>query len=268
MKTQILKMIISSSLIGLAFYSQTTESKAQSFFADKNGNFTNKSHIHWEVVDPTGLNVRSSPQLVSMLKKPRSQWTSVDPNTWSPQWKLPQGYMIQAQLVQSSVLIFDVRGNPWLIIIVGNKGVGVVRASQNYISPPSWSEPIKADSNGNFCSKASTSQHMFWEIVDSDPAGVNQRMQAGFAKTYDHADGDFPTEPIASWPIVGRVQKGTILRAVLGNLGTICHQDANGSTWLLLRRKSSDTWKNYESVAFVRANIKFVRPVAGPILKP
>jgi hypothetical protein len=245
----------------------TPLSFAQPFSADNQGNYFNKDWLYWEVNDQTGLNVRSSQELIAMLQRPRSQWKRVDPTKWAPRWMLPQGYMVKAKSIQGSVLLTDIRSNPWIITDLGAGGIGVVRANSNFVSPPYWQEPLYPDSNGDY-SSAYRTQHMYWEIVDPDPAGLNLRMLPEFAKTYDSADGDTPSGPVSSWPVVGQVYKGTILRSVASNLGTMGFTDSNGANWLLVYRRPTDTWHNHDNVAFVRANAKFIRPIAGPLMKP
>jgi hypothetical protein len=264
---KIKKMLLGVGILFLLCY-PITGVQGQSFSADAQGNYFNKNHIYWSVSDQTGLNVRTGPALLKMLQTPRSQWKGVDPKTWSAHWQLPYEYMIQAKPVQGSVMLVDVRGNPWLIADLGSGRIGVVRANSNFITPPFWQEPIQTESNGDYSTSACRTQHVYWEVVDPDPVGLNQRMLPTYAREYDSVEGDFPSLPVSKWPIVGSVRKGTILRSAPQNLGLICPQDSNGSTWILLRLKPSDTWKNHDSVGFVRANIKYIRPIAGPVMKP
>ena len=111
--------------------------------------------------------------------------------------------------------------------------------------------------------------HVNWQVVDSDPKGLNCRMARqfqGFAVDGSDAPRDLSARNkhnISQWPVVFAFKQGQRLQAVTGNWGNhIMLTDQQGKPWLAV-----NTSKGH---CFVRANSNFVKPLReDPVtLKP
>ena len=207
----------------------------------------------WEVCrSPSGVDVRTSPQLRTLLRTPRARWGAVDPASWPCTWTLPRGYVATARVVDGSTIITDSKGAPWLVLDLGDQRVGVAPALGRVF----WaadSEPTKPDANGNF----RRTTHTFWQVIDPDPNGLNVRLHPRFPSRYEDDREPWPESPVRSWPVIGTVARGDIVQARRGNVGVIHVTDPSGARWLMIAYG--------QGVGFVRWSTPFVRPVAGPV---
>ncbi|MBW4486509.1 MAG: hypothetical protein KME12_01835 [Trichocoleus desertorum ATA4-8-CV12] len=112
-------------------------------------------------------------------------------------------------------------------------------------------------------------RHVNWQVVDSDPRGLNCRMARQFQGI--SVDGsDAPPElytrnkyNISQWSVVFAFKRGQRLQAVTGNMDNhITLTDQQGKPWMAVY-----TSKGH---CFVRANSNFVKPLReDPVtLKP
>ncbi|NDD30296.1 MAG: hypothetical protein EB084_18720 [Proteobacteria bacterium] len=207
--------------------------------------------IWWEVTAPDA-EVRSSSQLDALLKTPRSRWTRVDPSRWAATGMLPRGYVARARVVDGSTIIKDAAGHGWLVVDLGQGRTAVTPATGRALWA-SDAEPVKAQANGDY----RRTPHVFWQVIDPDPHGLNARQHPRFPRQYDAADAVWPDGPVVDWPVVGAIPRGTVLEAVRGNVGVVHQRDDNGSVWLLVHYG--------QDLVFVRWNKRFVVPVAGPV---
>lgn len=111
------------------------------------------------------------------------------------------------------------------------------------------------DKNGDFSVR---NLHRYWEVVDTDPQGVNGRLSTEYPIDWLNVSAIWPDEEISKWPIIRKFSRNTILECACGHVGVIVF-DEDGKPWL---RVLLGGW-----VCFVRANSKYVHPVepAGKI---
>ena len=104
------------------------------------------------------------------------------------------------------------------------------------------------------------SRQVNWQVVDSDPKGLNCRMARQFQGI--SVDGtDAPADlsarnkhNIAQWPVIFAFKRGQRLQAVTGNLANqIMLTDQQGKPWLPVYTSKGN--------CFVRANSNFIRPI-------
>lgn len=120
-----------------------------------------------------------------------------------------------------------------------------------------------SDRNGDFTSTGRGRGHIYWQVVDPDPNGLNCRMTERFQGIYADAlntpdeflSRDYKPN-ISRWTRVHRFATGERLRAVTGNgMNQHIQFDDRGKPWMAVR--ISDV----RGDCFVRANIRFVRPI-------
>jgi hypothetical protein len=117
----------------------------------------------------------------------------------------------------------------------------VVKAEETMPSP---------DSQGEYSRRT---MHTRWQVVDSDPQGLNGRLAKSFPQHYDNNREPWPTTEVLTWPVVERFHSDQILEAVTGNLGVMLIKEPSGKTWMMVRRSDG-------GVCFVRANHRFIQP--------
>lgn len=123
---------------------------------------------------------------------------------------------------------------------------------------------LKTDSEGNYQNGSARGWYV-WQVVDSDPNGVNCRATSIFL------DGSWqlismisriPTDPfptdIQNFPVVQKFPKGTALVAITSPAGFSTWEDNKKKLWL---RVSLPSQKSINSMCFVRANSKFIVPI-------
>lgn len=103
-------------------------------------------------------------------------------------------------------------------------------------------------------------RHVNWQIVDSDPRGLNCRMARQFQGI--SVDGsDAPADlsarnkhNISQWPVVFAFKRGQRVQAVTGNWANqIMLTDQQGKPWLPVYTSKGN--------CFVRANSNFIKPI-------
>lgn len=114
------------------------------------------------------------------------------------------------------------------------------------------------DANGDY---PRNSEHHIWEIVDSDPNGLNCRVPRGCSfndimgiNQCPGFDGDF-----LGYPARGSLQAGERFHSFSSNAGAV-FRDNRRLPWLFVGRNYSGG----VSGCFVRANSSFVQPAYGP----
>jgi hypothetical protein len=101
-----------------------------------------------------------------------------------------------------------------------------------------------------------------WQVVDSDPAGLNCRTIDPTGPVFlDRNDIDIPPQPdISKWAILKTFKPGEKLIGSSGNrvLAPIQIDDNRGKSWIVLRLDGK------QGDCLVRANSQFVRPLLPP----
>jgi hypothetical protein len=99
-----------------------------------------------------------------------------------------------------------------------------------------------------------------WQVVDSDPKGLNCRMAKQFqGTTVDSIDAPADLSVrnkhnISQWPVVFAFKRGQRIQAVTGNLANqIMLTDQQGKPWLPVSTSKGN--------CFVRANSNFIKPI-------
>jgi hypothetical protein len=104
------------------------------------------------------------------------------------------------------------------------------------------------------------SNHVYWQVVDPDPQGLNCRMgEQSIEEIWNPDNPGFP--PIGSWPAVTTLQENEVFEGKLSYGGFIFTFADNRDPWIFIKNKSDGTPAN----CFVRANHLFVQPVEEPI---
>ncbi|NJK68604.1 MAG: hypothetical protein HC789_19125 [Microcoleus sp. CSU_2_2] len=99
--------------------------------------------------------------------------------------------------------------------------------------------------------------HRYWQVVDSDPNGLNCRMgQYSIQQIQD--PGSKVELDIDNWPVVGALKQGQDFEIYLGPSGLGVLYDEQNQPWFFVE-KSDDP--GAPSNCFVRANSSFVQPV-------
>ena len=114
----------------------------------------------------------------------------------------------------------------------------------------------QSDKNGDYGNRTT---HIYWKVVDPDPEGLNGRLADDFPADWEDIRASWPETNVAQWPVVTKFSTGSILTACPGNCGIIFLKDKNGKSWLMVYRDPVKKSK----VCFVRANVKYIKPVRG-----
>ena len=118
---------------------------------------------------------------------------------------------------------------------------------------PGATEPLPSPNNqGDYIERA---YHTYWEVVDSDPKGLNCRMNSSFEEIM-RVDNPTPFD-IFNWSVIGVLKQGQRFESFPSNTGGT-FRDSRGLPWLFVG-------KNYTTGGvqrcFIRANSQFVKPV-------
>ena len=226
--------------------------------ADGRGDYrAGTRHEYWQVVDPDprGLYGRRHPGLPALLKGAPA-WPDRSIPTWPVVRNLKAGTVL---VLESKVAnpVLDDRGKPWLAVWQWNhrdEGFFLVRAGTGFVRPIRHPLP-QADARGDYSSRTLQSQ---WEVVDPDPSGLRGRLSPRFPANYEDPRQEWPPLTVSTWPEVARFAPGTVLSAVLGNVGAIHVKDPEGRCWLMVHNPAG-------GICFVRANHRFLRPLASEI---
>lgn len=110
------------------------------------------------------------------------------------------------------------------------------------------------NSTGNY---SGTSNHLYWQVVDSDPNGLNCRMgELSIQKVWSPDVAGYPQ--IGTWPVVTTLDKDEVFQAQQTYAGFVFTLDQNLNPWIFIRNKGDGTPAN----CFVRSNTAFVQPIA------
>jgi hypothetical protein len=92
-----------------------------------------------------------------------------------------------------------------------------------------------------------------WQVVDTDPKGLNCRTNPAFSFDMDVSHPD-----VSKWAVLKIFKLGTKLQGVGGNNGNLPIQieDNRGKSWIVI-----STTNNEKGNCLVRANSHFVRPL-------
>lgn len=112
----------------------------------------------------------------------------------------------------------------------------------------------KTNEQGDFIGK---SNHLYWEVVDPDPQGLNCRMgNSPLSQIWDPRTGALE---IGSFPVKGTLQQNQTFEAKLTPGGFVITFDSNNNPWIFVE---SSAGENSVSNCFVRANEQYVKPVS------
>ncbi len=99
--------------------------------------------------------------------------------------------------------------------------------------------------------------HPYWEVVDSDPNGLNCRMGPHSIEEIEDPGSKIDLN-IDSWPVVGTLKGGQKFEIYLGPSGLGVLYDAQHQPWFFVE-KSEGTGGPRN--CFVRAHSSFVKPI-------
>lgn len=244
-------MRILVTMLTLLLLASATAGHADAPRLDLSGEYPANKWTKWEVSNKD-VDVRSSPALPTLMRTPRSRWGKVRVDAWPRRWTMPPGYVATAMPVQGNTIMIDAAGRSWLMVDLGEGRLGVARASNHALWAADW-EPVRLDARGNYI----RTPHIYWTVVDEDPAGINVRMHPKFPNHYEDPRAVWPTTPVGQWPVIGTLPRGSLVHGVRGNLGVIHLTDPDGAKWLMIRFG--------QALGFVRWSRAFVVPAAGPV---
>ncbi|WRH67706.1 MAG: hypothetical protein RSE13_04975 [Planktothrix sp. GU0601_MAG3] len=105
----------------------------------------------------------------------------------------------------------------------------------------------------------SLSSHLYWQVIDPDPNGLNCRMgNASIEEIWNPDNPGFPT--ISNWPVVATFKPNEIFRAQLSYSGFVVTRDNQFLPWIFVKKKLDGTPAN----CFVRASSALIKPVEEP----
>lgn len=231
--------------------------------ADAKGDYRVRTYFdRWQVTDPQGLNVRMPAGFPVDYDSVNANWPT-KPDLSSDNTKVgafATGTKLTPVMGNLGILYLnDANGAPWMMVRgedeTGGPLTGFVRSNMKHIQPERENGPIPvADAKGDFRTR---SLYDKWEV--SDPTGLNVRMPAGFPLNYDSMNANWPTKPDLSSDDtkVGAFASGAKLTPVMGNLGILYLDDANGAPWMMVRGEDET---GGPLTGFVRSNQKHIRP--------
>ncbi|MEG4285264.1 hypothetical protein QUB68_19225 [Microcoleus sp. A006_D1] len=103
----------------------------------------------------------------------------------------------------------------------------------------------------------SRTSHRYWEVVDSDPNGLNCRMGPHSIEEIEDPGSKVHLN-IGSWPVVGTLKGGQNFEIYLGPSGLGVLYDVQHKPWFFVE-KSQGT--GGPSNCFVRARSSLVKPI-------
>lgn len=110
------------------------------------------------------------------------------------------------------------------------------------------------NSAGDFWERTSWRE---WKVVDPDLAGLNCRWNNKIPEPWYSPSTQLPDLKIGSWDVVMKFGKEDILISNITPAGFATIFDENSQPWLKVSLNNSD------KICLVRANSKYIRPVAG-----
>ncbi|WP_254032359.1 hypothetical protein [Planktothrix agardhii] len=123
---------------------------------------------------------------------------------------------------------------------------------------PTWAaQPLpEPNAQGNY---VSLSSHLYWQVVDSDPNGLNCRMgNSSIEEIWNPDNPGFPS--ISNWPVVATFKPDEIFRAQVSYSGFVFTRDDQFLPWIFVKKKLDGTPAN----CFIRANSALIKPVEQP----
>lgn len=109
----------------------------------------------------------------------------------------------------------------------------------------------RPNANGDYLTRTS---HQYWQVVDSDPAGLNCRWSSRMPSNWYAPDAVLPRMNVLNWDVVRRFAPGTTLTANTTPAGFATMMDSRGLPWLKVSIGDND------QICLVRANSRFIRP--------
>lgn len=106
----------------------------------------------------------------------------------------------------------------------------------------------------------SRSSHQYWQVVDSDPKGLNCRM-GPYTKDEIYDPGRSFKMDIFNWRVIGTLKKGQTFENELGPAGFGIMFDTRNKPWMFVDKISA---KGAPKQCFVRANSQYIKPVPSP----
>jgi hypothetical protein len=123
---------------------------------------------------------------------------------------------------------------------------------------PTWAAQSLPEPNaqGNY---VSLSSHLYWQVVDADPNGLNCRMgNSSIEEIWNPDNPGFPS--ISNWPVAVTFKPDEIFRAQVSYSGFVFTRDDQFLPWIFVKKKLDGTPAN----CFVRANSALIKPVEEP----
>ena len=231
--------------------------------ADAKGDYQVRTYFdRWQVTDPQGLNVRVPAGFPVNYDSINANWPD-KPDMSQHSTKIGSfaaGTKLTPVMGNMGILYLnDANGAPWMMVQgqdqQGGPLTGFVRSNMRHIQPERENGPIPvADTKGDFQTR---SLYDKWEVAD--PTGLNVRVPAGFPIDYDSVNANWPDKPDMSQDStkIGSFAAWTKLTPVMGNLGILYLNDANGAPWMLVQGQDQ---QGGPLTGFVRSNQKHIRP--------
>ena len=99
--------------------------------------------------------------------------------------------------------------------------------------------------------------HRYWQVVDSDPNGLNCRMGTHSIQEIENPGSKVDLN-IGSWPVVGTLKQGEEFEIYLGPSGLGVLYDKQHQPWFFVEKSEGIGGPRN---CFVRARSSFVQPV-------
>ncbi|HEY9663397.1 MAG TPA: hypothetical protein V6C65_33540 [Allocoleopsis sp.] len=119
------------------------------------------------------------------------------------------------------------------------------------LTPSSKPLPV-ADANGDY----GRTDYQMWQVVDSDPGGLNCRWSTTMPPDWYSPSTQFPNRNFGQWQMVRQFSTGTTLTANLAPAGFAILYDEQQKPWLKVSIGED------EQICLVRANANYVQPIA------
>jgi hypothetical protein len=101
--------------------------------------------------------------------------------------------------------------------------------------------------------------HRYWQVVDSDPNGLNCRMSSYSIREIEDPGSKIDLD-IDNWPVVGNFKKGQKFEIYLGPSGSGVLYDEQNQPWFFVEKTDGG---GAPSNCFVRAHSSLIKPVAS-----
>ena len=152
----------------------------------------------------------------------------------------PVGLMVMTSLIGTAVISAH---NPFVIAEVAPEASPITQLSRL----------PQANNNGDYA----RFQHRTWTVVDTDPNGLNCRMNnRSYQELIDPRNSI--SLDIRNWSVVGTLKQGEQFQIKLGPAGMGAVYDTQQKPWVFVETTNKNTVKQ----CFVRANEIFIEPVS------